>query len=347
MLRCNYVLVALAVCLFAGRLNAADGAKHAQPKPNKATGDSAVSSADHQESKPNSVEKQGAGEAAPIAETAATVEWMDDYVAAMDKARAENKLMLIHFFRASDQRRKEAGQAADSVANVEQAFSTPEIQPKLGDYVLVKLPIDTAITYQRKPLKVLDHAAFSELHKGPGIAVIDFAHPNADYFGYVVSVLPFTPGKYYRFRTSHLNALMTLPEGTLTQRSMIFAVRIHPEHPASTNGTEDPILLSEATGHSNYQADVQVQGHQGWGSRFQRIIGKLLGRGTPGTPVEVVAESWPDQDLMDSCVDCVASWRQSEGHWDAVKAQQASYGYDIREGANGIWYATGIFRPKQ
>jgi len=44
---------------------------------------------------------------------------------------------------------------------------------------------------------------------------------------------------------------------------------------------------------------------------------------------------------------CVASWRQSPGHWDAVKAQQASYGYDIREGSNGIWYATGIFRPKQ
>lgn len=137
---------------------------------------------------------------------------------------------------------------------------------------------------------------------------------------------------------------MNLPEGTLTQRSMIFAVRIHPEHPASTSGQENPVLLSEATSHSQYQAQVRVQGHQGWGSRFQRILGKLLGRGEPGMPVEVVAESWPDQDLMDSCVDCVASWRQSPGHWDAVRAQQASYGYDIREGDNGIWYATGIFR---
>jgi hypothetical protein len=89
-----------------------------------------------------------------------------------------------------------------------------------------------------------------------------------------------------------------------------------------------------------------VQGHQDWESRFHRIISKLLGRGTPGLPVEVVAESWPDQDLMDSCVDCVASWRQSNGHWSAVKAQQASYGYDIRKSDNGIWYATGIFRQK-
>ena len=72
-----------------------------------------------------------------------------------------------------------------------------------------------------------------------------------------------------------------------------------------------------------------------------------MGRGERGMPVEVVAESWPDQDLMDSCVDCVASWRQSEGHWNAVKAKQVSYGYDIREGSNGIWYATGIFREPQ
>ena len=60
-------------------------------------------------------------------------------------------------------------------------------------------------------------------------------------------------------------------------------------------------------------------------------------------PVEVVAESWPNQNLIDSCVDCVHSWRQSPGHWSAVQARQASYGYDIRRGGNGIWYATGIF----
>jgi hypothetical protein len=40
----------------------------------------------------------------------------------------------------------------------------------------------------------------------------------------------------------------------------------------------------------------------------------------------------------------VASWRQSSGHWRAVSGHHAAYGYDIRRGGNGIWYATGIFR---
>ncbi len=203
--------------------------------------------------------------------------WLDNYTKAMDQAQAEKKLMLVHFYRPEDQKREAAATAADSVVNVEEALSDGKLADKLADYVLVKLPVDAKITIKGEPTRLLGHRAYAELRNGPGIAVIDFAHPDAEYYGYVVSALPFTPGKYYRFRSNHLATLINLPEGTLTQRSMILAVRIHPEHPASTVGQEDPVLLSEAAGHSDYQAQVHVQGHQGWGERFQRIIGKLLG----------------------------------------------------------------------
>jgi hypothetical protein len=58
---------------------------------------------------------------------------------------------------------------------------------------------------------------------------------------------------------------------------------------------------------------------------------------------EVVAESWPDQNLIDSCIDCVDSWRHSPGHWRAVRGRHRLFGFDIRRGRNGIWYGTGIF----
>lgn len=284
------------------------------------------------------------GESSKPHTPAKPLEWLDNYRAATDQAKSEHKHVLVHFYRAADQSKKNAPNAIDSVANIERTFSEPGIRERLDSYVLVKLPVETEIKVEGKSVKLLSHEAFSELRTGPGIAVIDYAHEKAPYHGYVVSVVPFTPGKYYQFRTSHLLTMLDLPAGTLTQRSMIFAVRIHPERPASTSGEDDPILLSEAHSHSNYQAQIRVQGHHHWDSRFQRIIGRLLGRGKSGSPVEVVAESWPSQDLMDSCVDCVASWRQSDGHWSAVSARQASYGYDIRQSDNGIWYATGIFR---
>ena len=121
---------------------------------------------------------------------------------------------------------------------------------------------------------------------------------------------------------------------------MIWAVRVHPENPASTLGQKNRILAAEAKSHSRYQARLRLQGHHRWENRFHRIR-RLLGNQC--TPIEVVAESWPEQNMIDSCIDCVASWRQSSGHWSAVKAQHALYGYDIRRGENGIWYGTGIF----
>ena len=97
------------------------------------------------------------------------------------------------------------------------------------------------------------------------------------------------------------------------------------------------MLCDAAAAHSAHQATLQQQGHHGWQARSQQLA---AGR---GSAAEVCAESWPDQDLLDSCVDCVACWRQSTGHWAAVSQPQTAFGYDIRRGTNGIWYATGIF----
>jgi uncharacterized protein YkwD len=102
----------------------------------------------------------------------------------------------------------------------------------------------------------------------------------------------------------------------------------------------DAALISEARSHSKYQADIGVQGHHHWDARFQRINGKLP---SGLMAQEVVAESWPGENLVEACEDCVHSWRQSPGHWSAVRSWHPRFGFDIKRGRNGIWYATGIF----
>jgi hypothetical protein len=106
--------------------------------------------------------------------------WLDSYSEAMRKAKAEKKMLLIHFFRPGDQRRQEAPDAADSVVNIERCFSQRSVCESLGGFVLAKLPLDASITTGGKPQKLLDNPAFVELHKGPGIAVIDLAHEDAE-----------------------------------------------------------------------------------------------------------------------------------------------------------------------
>ncbi len=287
----------------------------------------------------------GGGSQAVVFKTAILknyVVWQTDYNDAYIAAQRDKKMLLIYFSPTATPRTTAAGPADDSVSA---AISGADIADKLADYVCARLPLDASGSgADGKSVRLLGHGAFAELRNAGGVAVIDLAHPNTPYYARVVSVIPMTPGKYYHFQASHVPVLFDLPEGTLTQRTMIFAIRIHPERPASTSTLQEPVLLDEAAKQSNLQARIGVQGHHQWESRFHRIISRLVGRGyQSAAPREVVAESWPNQNLVDSCIDCVDSWRHSSGHWDAVRTRHSSYAYDIQKGSNGIWYATGIF----
>lgn len=252
------------------------------------------------------------------------VQRIDDYAAALEAARAARGMLLVSVEPRSDAGDDAAGRQLER-PDVQEAFARAG-----AAWVFCRLGIDAAADLVHDP-------ALVEMRRGPGVFVVD--QTGGGYDGRIVSILPRTPGKYYRFDPSHLTELATLPSASLTQRSLILAVRIHPERPQSTQGVCEPALCAEAERHSAHQARIRRQGHHGWDVRSQRIVGSLGGGGA----AEVCAESWEHQDLLDSCVDCVASWRQSSGHWNAVRSPQAAYGYDIRRGSNGIWYATGVF----
>ena len=191
------------------------------------------------------------------------------------------------------------------------------------------------LDFNERTVSLIQSTLLKEIRGGPGVFVIDYAHESLK--GQVVSFLPRRDGKYYQFAQQDLSLLARLPTGSLTQRSMILAVRRHADAPKSTNGSCDIMLCEQAAAHSTHQAKLQKQGHHGWKLRSQQISNHR------GPAAEVCAESWPGQDLLDSCVDCVSCWRHSSGHWRAVSSEHSAFGYDIRRGENSIWYATSIF----
>ncbi|MBN1854892.1 MAG: hypothetical protein JW829_19315 [Pirellulales bacterium] len=274
---------------------------------------------------------------APEAGRKVDLVWHSDYGAACATARAEHRMLLINFVPGGE---NQSNRLVAIQAEFDREIAArPGWREKLGQYVLVRLPQDAEILTGGTPIRLLRHGAFAEMHEYPGIAIIDFANLNTSYYGHVVSAFPFMSSKYYHWRISFLPAILDLPPGTITQRTMVWAVRVHPERPASTSGVMDIRLARAARRHSEYQARLGLQGHHRWEGRFHRLRALLGG----GMPVEIVAESWPGQNMIDSCLDCVASWRYSSGHWNAVQNSHALYGYDIHRGTNGIWYGTGIF----
>ncbi len=258
------------------------------------------------------------------------IAWLTDYSEAIEDAQQRHRMLLIYFAC----RKGEAG-CEGFEANT---LTVPAICQEMGSYVCLKLDRDAKVSLDGQETVLLRHRSFSEMVGLPGIAIVDYSHPEAPYYGQVVSTFPFLRGKPYDAR--QMGVILNLPPGKLTQRTLIYAVRTHPDAPQSTSGELDEYLASEAESHSAYQARIRRQGHQAWESRFHRINARL-----PGGLLakEVCAESWPGQSLLEAAIDCVQCWRQSSGHWRAVRSAQPRFGYDMRRGSNGIWYATGIF----
>ncbi len=258
------------------------------------------------------------------------VSWQTDYATAFEDARRQGKMLLLRF---CDPENNPLCKRLDR-----ETMADPTVRRKLQDFVCVRLPMDAAITVNSKQTRLLGHGSFAEMLGHPGVAVIDLAHRDTDNYGRVVSAFPVTNRLWYT--PAKMAVILDLPPGSITQRTLIYAVRTHPERPASTEGKIDTNLAEEAESHSRHQARVRLQGHQRWESRFHRIRAML-----PGglTAIEVCAESWPGERLVEAAIECVRSWRQSSGHWRAVRARHPYYGYDMKRGPNGVWYATGIF----
>jgi hypothetical protein len=263
---------------------------------------------------------------APVSEP----RWLSDYAKAMTTAEKQNKMMLVYFCDA-------CGQGVCNRFRAE-TLDDRRVRRRLRDYVCVQVPLDAKITVGGRKTKLLEHPAYQEMLGRPGIAIVDFRSVDPKLRGAVVSMFPITERLWYT--PEQMTVILTLPPGTLTQRTLIYAVRIHPENPASTDSEPNPDLLEEAQSHSQYQAEIRNQGHHFWQSRFQRIMARLPGNTTAR---EVCAESWPGDSLVEGAVECVRSWRLSAGHWDAVRSPNRCFGYDMKRGSNGVWYATGIF----
>ncbi len=259
--------------------------------------------------------------------------WHTDYTVAMDEANRRGKMLLLYF---CDPEENELCNRFKA-----ETLGDPMVREKLREYVLAQIPLDTTVVTDGKQVTLLEHAAFKEMLGKPGIAILDFTGQDPALHGRVVSTFPITKKLYYT--PEKMAVILDLPPGTLTQRTLIYAVRTHPEKPASTEGKISPDLLREAENHSEHQAQIRRQGHHRWGTRVRRILGRL----SPGMMArEVCAESWPGENLLEAAIECVRSWRHSSGHWSAVRARHRFYGYDMKRGSNGTWYATGIFGGK-
>jgi hypothetical protein len=261
--------------------------------------------------------------------TAAEPTWHTDYDRATQLAIHEKKDQLIYF--GDDER-------------LDQVFQDAEVRDKLKQFVCLKLPVDCQFNGKR----LLDHPALSEMMGRPGLVVVSYHDDQLPFYQEVVSAHPLVGSRYHwvpSYGVEEVKTILDLPaDGSLSQRSMIYAVRVHPERPRSVYARLHQAFLNHAQRHSQRQARMQNQHHAdiiAAAHVFESEVGRML------APSEVVAESWGTfvggENVLEAAFSCVDAWRHSSGHWGAVSRNHSYFGYDIARGANGTWYATGIF----
>lgn len=192
--------------------------------------------------------------------------------------------------------------------------------------VYCRLPDGAEHAIEGRTQLLSSHESLRDM-EGSGVFVVDFKHEK--HFNTVVSLLP---KRYCTHR--NLKALVELPPGTLTQRTLVWAIRIHPESPESTDCEQAPELMAHAERHSQAQCIA--------GRQFHNLP-------TGIATSEIVAESWPEnRNIVSAAIDLVASWRQSPGHWNEAAGRHLKFGYDMRLGMNRrirqmTWFGTGVF----
>jgi len=255
----------------------------------------------------------------------APLTWLKDYDQATARAVKEKKDLVIVF--------QEDGDLNDVLAD------KTIVQQLKKRFVCLRLPVD----YQYEGKRLLDTPALSDMMGKPGLAIVSMHDDQLPTHWQVISAHPLAPSRYRwvpSFGVEQMQVVLDLPaKATLSQRSMIYAVSVHPEEPQSVYGECHPAFLGHAESHSRRQASMQSMHHANLGA----VMGRL---GVSGAS-EVVATSWGrvvgGENVLEACYSAIDGWRNSAGHWRSVSGRQRYFGYDIAQGNNGTWYATGIF----
>jgi hypothetical protein len=254
--------------------------------------------------------------------------WHTDYDRAVAQAQRDKKDLVIVF--------QDNGELDDVLKH-------SDVKKSLGRYVCLRLPTN----YQYDGQRLLDHSALTDMMGSAGLAIVSYHDDKLPTHWQVISAHPLVSSRYRwapSYGAEQAKITLDLPAtATLSQRSMLYALRVHPEQPRSVEAELHPAFLAHAAEHSQRQASMNRQHHANLSAAMSRLGGHVPISGAS----EVVAESWGRfvgyENVLEASFACINAWRQSPGHWGAVSRSHRYFAYDIVRAGDGTWYATGIF----
>src|SRR5262249_595689 len=150
-----------------------------------------------------------------------------------------------------------------------------EVQRRLRNYILLRVPP----SYEYKGKRLLAYDAFEDMAGASGFAVASLHDDKLASHNKLISAHPFVSSRYSwapDYGVREVKTILDLPrEATITQRSMIYAISVHPERPRSIEGRGHWAFLGHAERHSARQASMHNQHHADLIGAIGRMGGEM------------------------------------------------------------------------
>ncbi|MGL4944532.1 MAG: hypothetical protein ACRC46_15225 [Thermoguttaceae bacterium] len=212
-----------------------------------------------------------------------------------------------------------------------------ELETLMNEEVAALLKSYTCVVISTRD-PILQSPEFSAMGGRAGVAIVELENGCGTTSDRLTSAMPFVKGR--AFNPKEIAVLLTLPNATLAQRSLIYAVRTHQHAPKSTEGAFHPVMERLAAEHAIYQATRRSMGHYNYGKRQAAAKNEI--EGVVSTS-EICAVNGFNATPLEAAIALVGQWRGSAPHWSAMKRSHTYYAYDMMESSQGHWYAVGFF----
>ena len=268
---------------------------------------------------------------------AESLSWHSDYLAAYVEASQEKRFLLMLF--------RENAIGGEPLAPTDSVFD-PSLRPMLEQFSRVELPLNAAMPnvssksedpeQDALPNLLLKHRSFRHLGMRPGIAVVDLTDPASPNHARVVSVLPLPENG--QFNNADLMLALNLPQGAISQRTLLFAIRSTVPDSSLSMREFSQTLIELAHRNSRFMANAGQVGSFDRENRAQQIEKEF---GPQAKLKELVFATEAETRIQDAALQAVTSWISNSESFDILDSPARAMGMEMFQNSeSGRWFVT-------
>lgn len=263
--------------------------------------------------------------------------WHQDYPTGYIEAAGRQNYLLMLFSDVAD---------GSPLAASSNSLFAPSLQPILEQFSRVSLSVNApmpSVMQARSGTSnngvqslLLGHRSFRHLGVRAGIVLVDLTDPESAHHAQVVSAIPLPVSG--QFTHDDLMLTLNLPKGSISQRTLLSAIRGNVPAAKLSLRNFSGTLVSLARRNSRYMAEYGQSGPFEQGRRRDTVVQEF---GFQADLQELFFVTAAEETIQEAARQAVESWQATPAALEVLTTPAVAMGMDmVRSPQNGRWYVT-------